>query len=52
MFLDDQHKQTSCWKNLLTGLLHLLRPTGDFGCDSQLILIKLWPPAMISLINQ
>lgn len=52
MFLDDQHEQTSCWRNLLPGLLHLLRPTGDFGCDSQLILIKLRPPAMIALINQ
>lgn len=34
------------------GLLHLLRPTGDFGCESQLILIKLQPPATITLINQ
>lgn len=52
MFLDDQHEQTSWWRNLLPGLPHLLRPTGDFGCDSQLILIKLRPPAMITLINQ
>lgn len=47
-----QHEQTHCWRNLLPGLLHLLRPTGDFGCDSQLILIKLRPPAMIALVNQ
>lgn len=52
MFLDDQHEQTSCWRNLLPCLLHPLRPTGDFGCDSQLILIKPESPAMIVLINQ
>ena len=38
--------------DLLPDLLHPLRPTGDFGCESQLILIKPRPPAMLTLINQ
>lgn len=52
MFLTGRLEPTSSWRNLLPGLLHLLRPTGDFGCESQLILIKLRPPATITLINQ
>lgn len=36
----------------LSGLQHLRRPTGDFGCESQLILIKQTPAATITLINQ
>lgn len=52
MFLTGRLEPTSSWRNLLPGLLHLLRLTGDFGCESQLILIKLRPPATITLINQ
>ena len=46
-----RRSRTCFWWQAPTGPLHLLRPTGDFGYESQLIALKLWPPAMITLIN-